>query len=188
MIEERRKKMNKIVIVEDNLKRGLSLARQFAEFSNEHPEYDTEVECVCYYSNDSEKAKADIQKEKTVEFNVQVASFLNFRNIMDKYLYSTKHRYFLIIDYMLEDDDQYFEGLAIRRVNIQYARNKGRLRTDQLWFYTATGTANEETLRELVGEKHTLVVTEVSFDHLRLDLRKDAFLQVLKNDYQVAEG
>ena len=160
--------MINIVIVEDRLGRGISLAEQFKEFSIEHPEYQIEVSDVCYFCSNAQKAEKEIDEQKECGFNIRHVTLGNFNKIMDEYLYYSESRTFLIMDFVLEDDGS--DGIPMRRVNIRYARNKDRLSTGQIYFYTATGARNEEILKELVGKDHTITVTAVNTHHLRLDL------------------
>ncbi len=172
--------MNNIVIVEDRLGRGISLAEQFVEFSTEHPEYQIEVSDICYFCSDTQRAEEEIEKKRECGFNIRHVTLGNFIKIMDEYLYCTESRTFLIMDFILEEDGS--DGIPMRRVNIRYARNKNRLATKQLWFYTGTGARNEEILRELVGKEHVLTVTGVDTDYLRLDLGNEKFLEKIKSD------
>lgn len=100
---------------------------------------------------------------------------------MDEYLYCTKSRTFLIMDFILEDDAS--DGIPTKRVNIRYARNKGRLAKNQLWFYTATGVTNEEIIRELIGD--TFIVDKVDKDYLRLNLENEKFLKEIASNLTV---
>lgn len=179
--------MSNIVIVEDRLGRGISLAEQFEKFSSEHPEYGIEVSAVCYFCSNKQKADEEIkemEKKKKYEFDIKHVALSNFNKIMDEYLYCSKSQTFLIMDFILENDGS--EGAPMRRVNIRYARNKNRLGTDQLWFYTGTGARNEEILRELVGEDHTFIVTKVDNEYLRLDLENKNFLRKIASN-QIVE-
>lgn len=169
------KGMNNIVIVEDRLGRGISLAGQFKEFSVKHPEYQIEVSTVCYFCKDEQKAKRDIEKQMECGFNIRHVTLGNFIESMDEYLYCPESRTFLIMDYILEGDGS--EGAPMRRVNIRYSKNKGQLATNQLWFYTATSARNVDILREHVGEEHTFIVTDVDTNYLRLDLDNEKFLE-----------
>lgn len=167
--------MNNIVIVEDRLGRGVSLAEQFKEFSTEHPEYQIEVSDICYFCSNTQRAEEKMEKKKKCGFNIRHVALSNFNKIMDEYLYGTKSRTFLVIDFILEGDGS--EGIPMQRVNIRYARKKDRLATNQLWFYTATGMVNEKILRELVGAEHTFIVTDIDTNYLRLDLENEHFLR-----------
>lgn len=175
--------MNNIVIVEDKLGRGISLAEQFVEFSTEHPEYQIEVSDICYFCSNTQRAEEEIEKKGECGFNIRHVALSNFKKIMDEYLYCTESRTFLIMDFILEGDAS--DGVPMRRVNIRYARNKNRLVTNRLWFYTGTGFTNEEIIRELVGEEHTFIVTEVDTDYLRLDLDNEKFLEEIASNQTV---
>lgn len=173
--------MNNIVIVEDRLGRGISLAEQFVEFSTEHPEYQIEVSDICYFCSNTQRAKEEIEKKKECGFNIRHVALSNFNKIMDEYLYCTESRTFLIMDFILEQDGS--DGIPMRRVNIRYARNKDRLATKQLWFYTGTGARNEEILRELIGD--IFIVEKVDTDYLRLDLENEKFLKEIASNQTV---
>lgn len=169
--------MNKIVIVEDKLKRGISLAEQFEEFSNEYPELELETADICFFQPDLEAADKIIRNVGDCPFLIKPVSLLNFNKIMDEYLYNLDSRTFLIIDFILDDDGS--RGVPIRRINIRYARNNNRVDTNQLWFYTGTGILNEQILGELVGEEHVFDILKVDEEHLRLNLNKDSFIAAL---------
>lgn len=169
--------MNNIVIVEDKLGRGISLAEQFAEFSQNNPNLKIEVRDICYFCPNTQKAQEDIRKRSESKFNIKPVTLLDFGRTMDEYISSQEERTFLIMDYMLDDDGS--EGIPTRRVNIRYARNKNLCDTNQLWFYTATGTANENALSKLVGKEHVLDVVEVDENVLRLKLDNEDFMKVL---------
>lgn len=173
--------MNNIVIVEDKLGRGISLAEQFVEFSTEHPEYQIEVSNICYFCSNKQRAEEEIEKKRECGFNIRHVDLGNFKKIMDEYLYCPESRTFLIIDYILEDDGS--DGIPMQRVNIRYARNNNRLATNQLWFYTATGVKNEEILRELIGD--TIIVEIVDGDYIRLDLDNKKFLEEVASNQTV---
>lgn len=175
--------MNNIVILEDRLGRGISLAEQFKEFSTEHPEYQIEVSDICYFCSNTQRAEEEIEKKKECGFNIRHVALSNFNKIMDEYLYCTESRTYLIMDFILEEDGS--DGIPMRRVNIRYARNKNRLAKNQLWFYTATGVTNEEILRELVGKEHTFIVTDVDKEYLRLDLENEKFLKEIASNLTV---
>lgn len=169
--------MNNIVIVEDKLRRGISLAEQFAALSKEHPEYEIEVSDICYFCPKAEKAEKMIQNVGECQFNIKPINLLNFSETLDQYMNSPDSRALIIMDYVLEDDGS--AGIPIRRVNIRYARNGERYNTNQLWFYTGTGILNQQILGELVGKKHVFDVLEVDDDYLRLDLNNMSFIEVL---------
>lgn len=169
--------MNKIVIVEDKLGRGISLAEQFVALSQNFPELKIEVRDICYFCPNLKKAQKDVKKQSKCKFNIKPVTLLDFERIMDEYISSKKGHTFLIMDYMLDDDGS--EGIPTRRVNIRYARNKKRCDTNQLWFYTATGTANENALSRLVGKEHVLDVAAVDENYLRLKLDNKNFMRVL---------
>lgn len=177
--------MNGIVIVEDRLGRAISLAEQFSELSEEHPEFNIQVSDICYFCADSKTAKENIEtaKKQGCKLNIRHVTLLNFNDIMDEYMESKDKHAYLIMDYMLKDDGS--EGVPMQRVNIRYARNKQRYTTNQLWFYTATGTKNELALSKLVGQEHVLDVQEVDDDYLRLDLDNTDFIRTLKESPMV---
>ncbi len=175
--------MNNIVIVEDKIKRAISLADQFVELSKASPELQLEVTDICYFCPKEEIAEIEVQSQAECGFNIRRVTLENFRQIMDEYLDSKRNRTFLIMDFMLDGDGS--DGTPMRRVNIRYARNRNRYTTNRLWFYTATGTANEEALGKLVGKEHVLDVTEVNDNILKL--RLNTFVKALQ-DFQEAEG
>lgn len=169
--------MNKIVIVEDRLGRGISLAKQFLEFSQEHPELEIEVSDICFFCADTQNAEKEMKKYDDCGFDIKHIILSDFREKMDEYLYSQEERFFLIIDFMLDDDGS--GGAPASRVNIRYARNNNRCATNRLWFYTGTGALNEQILGQLVGEEHRLDVLEVNGDKIRLQLEDDALINAM---------
>lgn len=175
--------MNKIVIVEDDLGKGKSLAEQFAAFSQEHPECEIEVADICFFCSDSGIAEKKMQEYADCGFHIRHITLYNFRETMDEYLYSEENRFFLIIDFLLDDDGS--DGVPASRVNIRYARNKNRCDTNQLWFYTGTGALNEYILGQLVGEEHRLDVLDANGDKIRLQLEDDGFLDALRSHQNV---
>lgn len=175
--------MNKIVIVEDRLNRGISLAEQFVAFSNEHPEFEIDVSDICYFCPNQKKAETEIQGVDNNDFNIKRVALENFRETMDVYLNDSDNPTLLIMDYLLEGDGS--DGTPIKRVNIRYARNSNRLDTNKLFFYTATGANNELVLSELVGSDHILQVQDVSDDSLKLDLDNNKFREALCHDENV---
>lgn len=178
--------MNHIVIVEDRLGRGISFAEQLKEFSAKHPEYQIEVSDVCYFCSNTQRAEEEMEKKKECGFNIRHVALSNFNKIMDEYLYDTESRTFLIMDFILEGDGS--DGIPMQRVNIRYARNKNRLATNRLWFYTATGITNEKILRELVGIEHAFIVTDIDTDYLRLDLENEQFLREIVPNQTIEES
>lgn len=175
--------MNKIVIVEDMLGRGISLAKQFVEFSQEHPELEIEVSDICFFCTDPGNAEKVMQKYDDCGFDIKHITLYDFREKMDEYLYSEEERFFLIIDFLLDDDGS--DGAPASRVNIRYARNNNRCATNRLWFYTGTGALNEHILGQLVGEEHRLNVLEVSGDKIRLQLEDDGLINAMVSHQNV---
>lgn len=175
--------MNKIVIVEDKLRKAVTLAEQFVEFSNEHPELGIDTPDICFFCPDPDTAQEDITQCDNYGFEIKHLTLLNFSEILDRYLYSDENKVFLIIDYLLDDDGS--EGEPIRRVNIRYARNKERYKTNQLWFYTGTGPVNEKILGELFGKERILDVLESTETFLNLCLDNDNFRNALLSNQAV---
>lgn len=175
--------MNNIVIVEDKLERAISLAHQFVEFSYKHPELDIVVSDICYFSANTEEASRNLQNHVESQFNIKHVTLLNFSRIMDEYIYSKENRNFLIMDYILEDDGSL--GIPTQRVNIRYAKNKDRYKTNQLWFYTATGTVNEQVLSTLVQKEHVLDVLRVDDNDLALCLENQDFISALAGNQTI---
>lgn len=173
--------MNNIVIVEDKLKRAISLANQFVELSEKHPEFSIVVSGICYFCANSEEAIKDIEEQTDYGFDIEHVTLLNFAKILDEYLYSDEGHTLLIIDYMLDGDGSF--GVPTRRVNIRYAKN--RQPSNQLWFYTGTGSTNENILKKLVGKDYVLDVVEVDKENLKLDLENENFIKALKDNLNV---
>lgn len=169
--------MNKIIIVEDRLGRAISLANQFHAYADKNPELELEVAGICYFCPDMDKACHDIDQKGDTRFEMKPVNLLNFKETMDIYLNTVGDRFFLIMDYMLENDGS--EGIPMHRVNIRYARGQERYKTDRIWFYTGTGKDNERILGELVGKKHVLEVKEVDDNTLHLDLDLMSFRKAL---------
>lgn len=175
--------MNKIVIVEDKIGRAVSLAEQFVEFSNEHPELEIDTPDICYFCPDSEIAQKNIRQWDDCGFKINHLTLLNFSETLDQYLYSEENKAFLIIDYLLEKDGS--DGSPIKRVNIRYARNNERSKTNQLWFYTGTGPVNQQILVQLFGREHLLEVIEADENFLKLCLENANFKSALRENQAV---
>ncbi len=169
--------MNNIVIVEDKLGRAISLAKQFKELAQEHPEYELSVSGICYFCSDLQKAEKEIQDETQCEWEMKGVNLINFDETLDEYLYADGTRTFIIVDFMLDDDGS--DGKPTSRVNIRYARKKGRCDTNRLWFYTGTGTVNQQILSQLVGKEHVLEVLKADGDTLRLRLDNADFIRAI---------
>lgn len=170
--------MNNIVIVEDRLAKGISLAAQFTELAQHCPELKMRVLAVCYFKSNREAAQREIEKSEKQNFEVVPVSLWNFNETIDDYINSSGKHATIIMDYLLDGDGS--EGVPMRRVNIRYARKPERKGSGQLWFYTGTGTDNHNMLCQLVGADHVLEVTESGPDYLRLDLTEEKFLKVLQ--------
>lgn len=169
--------MKDIVIVEDKLKKGISLAQQFKELEKKRSDLEFKVTTVCYFKPNMEAAKEEIEKCGKQEFEVLPVSLWNFDETMDKYKDSDGGRSVIIMDFQLDGDGS--GEVPMRRVNIRYAR-RNKNDSDKLWFYTGTGTNNYNILCELVGKDHVLGVKESGIDYLRLDLEDDKFIRVLE--------
>lgn len=169
--------MNNIVIVEDKLKRGLSLAEQFNELSQTHRELDIRVAAVCYFQPDEAKAAREIEECGGHGLEVVPVSLWNFNDKLDGYMDSANEHAIVIMDFLLDNDGS--NGIPIKRVNIKYARRADEEKHRRIWFYTATSTVMQATLCELVGKENVLEVKEVKADFLRLDL-EETFLPALQ--------
>ena len=172
--------MKNIVIVEDKLGRGVSLAQQFAEYAKNYPELNIQVAGICYFCPDREKANRDIDLTKS-EFDITNVTLLNFTETMDRYLdCANGDQTFIIMDYMLDGDGS--EGIPTRRVNIRYARYQERYKSKEIWFYTGTGRINEKILIDLFGQERVLMVKELDDyrDYIRLDLDNKYFTRELR--------
>lgn len=169
--------MNNIVIVEDKLKRGISLAEQFNELSQTHLELEISVAAVCYFQPNEAIANSEIAECGEHDFEVIPISLWNFNKVLDEYMDSQNKHAIVIMDFLLDNDGS--DGTPIKRVNIKYARRSDDEKRRRIWFYTATSTAIQDTLRELVGKDNVLEVAEVAAESLRLDL-EETFLPELQ--------
>lgn len=170
--------MKKIVIVEDKIKRAISLAEQFVYFAKEHPELEIEVSDICLFGKSHEEIQEVLKQTDTKGFHIISITMLEFIKTMSDYL--KQEGTHLIFDFLLDDDGS--EGVPSERVNIRFARNKNRINTNRIWFYTATGTENLNILEELIGAEHILRVSEVGVDYLKLDLNNDKFQNTLSKE------
>lgn len=169
--------MNNIVIVEDKLKRGISLANQINELSQAHLDLGINVVAVCYFQPNETIANSEIAECGEHDFPIRPISLWNFNEVLDGYMDSKTEHAIVIMDFILEDDGS--EGIPIRRVNIRYARRSEEEKRRRIWFYTATSTVIQDTLCELVGKENVLEVTDVKAESLRLDL-EEKFLPELQ--------
>lgn len=173
--------MNRIVIVEDMLKRGISLAEQFGDFAAEHPELKIQVAAVCYFNFDTAAARKDIedmQNQKNYPFEIRHVSLLDFEEVLDEYTDPGENQAIVIMDFILKDDGS--EGVHRQRINIAYFGSVKKARKKQIWFYTAIGTRLHEILVELVKADHVLEVTDVGEALLHLDLNDEKFVRKLQ--------
>lgn len=175
--------MKEIVIVEDKLKKGISLAEQFKELEQKRPDLEFKVAAVCYFKPNTEAARQEIGKYGDLKFDVLPVSLWDFDDTMDGYMNSDGGRTLIIMDFQLDGDGS--GEIPMRRVNIRYARRRKGKELDRLWFYTGTGTNNYNILCQLVGEEHVLGVRESRIDYLRLDLEDDKFIRVLEESAAV---
>lgn len=175
--------MKKIVIVEDRIKRAASLAKQFELLAEQ---WNIKDIVICFFRERPSETEEDIRKAKdSCKHEIKDVYILDFNKVMDAYM-NEEETYF-IIDYQLNGDGS--EGDPIRRINIRYARNKDRYKTNRLWFYTATGPDNERILGKLFGKEHMLYVSEVDEDLLTLELNNSYFSRAMENKHMVcAEG
>lgn len=170
--------MNNIVIVEDRLKRGISLAEQFGELAGQHPEWGIQILAVCYFNENKKTAMEDIEACGEYPFTIKHVSLWDFDEVMDEYINLENEQTVFIIDFFLDGDGS--DGIPIRRVNIRYAKRVDESKKRQLWFYTTTGIKNEEILCKLIGEEQVLQVEEVADDFLHLNLMDEKFTTVLQ--------
>ncbi len=169
--------MNNIVIVEDNLAKGISLAEQFEELASEKKELNLRVLAVCYFKPDSESAQKDIAVSGQHDFAIEHVTLWNIDKRLDDYMDSEEQHAIVIMDYMLDGDGS--EEIPMHRASVRYARGLDKDKADQLWLYTGTGTANYNILCQLVGEEHVLNVRESRMDYLRLGLDEEKFVNAL---------
>lgn len=170
--------MKKIIIVEDDLGRGLSLADQFDELSINHPDLEIEVGSVCYFNSRKEKAQEKIAEYNVGERNIEIVSLWNFYEVMEEYYNNEIDQYIFIIDFLLDDDGSL--GIPKRRVNIRYAQTKHN--DGKIWFYTSAGGTTEIVLKDLITS-YVLDVAEVKGDYIRLHLEdNDEFMNCLHAD------
>ena len=172
--------MSDIVIVEDKLKRGISLAEQFEELDKKHPEWNLKVRAVCYFHTNEEMARREIENYGKHSFEMRPVSLWNFDEVMDEYLDMEEGHTIAIIDFFLDGDGS--RGIPMHRVNIRYARRMDESKKSRMWFYTGTGLDNQKILCELVGKEHVLEVDEVSDDYLRLNLENDKLQMAIQEN------
>ena len=178
--------MKRIVIVEDRLRRAVALAEQFEGLKEEYPEWGIQDIVICFFCERPIEKEQDIRLARdSCRFSIKDVGILNFNKIMDEYMEDEET--FLIIDFFLEGDGS--DGEPLNRLNIRYARNKDRYKSNRLWFYTATGSDNEMILGKLLGKEHMVYVAEVDDDLLKLELNNTDFRRVLENEQMInAEG
>lgn len=177
--------MNNIIIVEDVLERGITLAQQFEEFALHNQDLDIHVLAVCYFNPDRKNAEELIAKRKAENggeftFEIRLVNLWDFDDVLDEYTDPQGTCATAIIDFMLKGDGS--DGIATQRVNIRYARRADEDRKKRLKFYTATGPENEKILCTLFGEDHVLQVEELqnATDFLHLYLDRDVFINKLQ--------
>lgn len=178
--------MNNIIIVEDILERGITLAQQFEGFARLNQDFGIHVLAVCYFHPNMKTAEELIAKRKAENggefaFEIKPVNLWNFDDVLDEYTDPQGTCATAIIDFMLKGDGS--EGIATQRVNIRYARGTDEDRQKRLKFYTATGQENERILYKLFGEDHVLQVEELrNDDYLHLQLDRDVFINKLQTN------
>ena len=63
--------MCNVVIVEDRLESGISLARQFQEIAGKHSDWNVSVESVCYFQKNEKLAKEEIGKYIDLSYEME---------------------------------------------------------------------------------------------------------------------
>lgn len=176
--------MTNIVIVEDKLKNGMDLARQFEELAEVHPELDVRVKAIClFYEDSKEEAEATIESmaADNREYEIRAVSLYDFDDVMDEYMREQEEPVIVIMDFLLESaTDSGARGIPMRRVNIRYARRVEKNMRDRIWFYTTSGKENVEILCDLFGQEHVLKVDTFKEGRLFLHLEEKAFMQALQ--------
>lgn len=178
--------MNNIVIVEDRLGRGISVAQQFEELAQQRPELDIHVLAVCYfYPYTKIEAEAEIAKiySDDYAFEIRPVGLNDFDEVMDGYMNLRNKRAIVIMDFFLDGDGS--EGIPTHRVNIRYVRRAEKYVQERTWFYTATGLRNNEILCSLFGEGHVLDVDSINGNFLRLNLEKKELMEALQANVAV---
>lgn len=186
-IQEEKDNMNNIIIVEDILERGITLAQQFEEFALHNQDLDIHVLAVCYFNPDRKNAEGLIAKRKAENggefaFEIKPVSLWNFDDVLDAYTDPQGTCATAIMDFMLKGDGS--RGIPTQRVNIRYARRADEDRKKKLKFYTATGPENEKIFCTLFGKDHILQVEEFqnATDFLHLHLDRDVFINKLQTN------
>lgn len=176
--------MTNIVIVEDKLKNGMDLARQFEELAKAHQELDVRVKAIClFYEGSQEKAEEAIENmaADNREYEIRPVGLYDFDDVMDEYMIEQEDT-IAIMDFLLESaTDSGARGIPARRVNIRYTRRAEKNVQDRIWFYTTSGSENIEILCDLFGQERVLKVD--SFKEGRLSLRLEenkAFMAALQ--------
>ena len=172
--------MNNIIIVEDRLGRGISLAEQFMELSESHPEWEIDVLAICYFQASKKKSDEEIEACGQQQFTIRRISLWDFDDVMDEYTDPEGANAIAVIDFMLDGDGS--GGFPMRRVNIRYARRTDENRKRRLWFYTGTGIENKKILCQLVGREQVLDVDDVGDSFLRLNLEKEELTEALQGN------
>lgn len=179
--------MNNIIIVEDILERGITLAQQFEEFARDNQDFGIRVLAVCYFHPNKKTAQELIAKREEenggyFSFEIRPVNLWDFDEVLDEYTDPNGKRATAVIDFILKGDGS--DEIPTRRVNVRYARRAGKDRMNRIKFYTATGTNNENILRELFGENHVLKVEELRNDdnYLHLHLDREVFVNKLQTN------
>ena len=177
--------MTNIVIVEDKLKNGMDLARQFEELAKAHQELDVRVKAICLFYEDSQKeAEAAIESvaADNREYEIRTVSLYDFEDVMDEYMIEQAEPTIAIMDFLLESaTDSGARGIPARRVNIRYTRRADKNVQDRIWFYTTSGKENVEILCDLFGQEHVLKVDTFKEGRLSLHLEDKAFMAALQD-------
>lgn len=168
--------MSRIVIVEDRLMRTVSLANQFDQLREEHPDWGIRDIVICFFCEQPVESEADIRAARdSCRYRIENINMINFDKIMDTYM-EDKDTFF-VIDFVLNGDGS--NWVSADRINIRYARDKDRYKSNRLWFYTGTGDENEKLLHHFFGDEHVLSVAKVDDRVLKLELNGTVFCKAL---------
>lgn len=176
--------MNRLIIVDDKLDNGLRLAEQLQNWLvQENLENEIVLSQIFLFKPTKEEVIAIKEKytQKIAELGLTIEPIClwDFDEKLDKCMEDIGGKTIFLIDYLLFGDGS--DGVPEYRVNIRYAKRQDAERKERLFFYTLTGTENDELLCGLVGEEHVIHAKYEKEKLPCLDLQKaDVFRRAVR--------
>lgn len=165
--------MADIVIIDDNIKRGMSVADGFKEHYSENPDCGIGDVKVLFYNNHGAEARKEAEA-----LGCEVVDLFSYDDMVTSFM--DEPNTIIISNLLLEDGNI---GL-IQRVNVRFALLHNHIGSGKLWFYdewiddtTAVLCAQHGILEHILDVKETMVEN----GRCRLWIsRNEDFMNILK--------